>query len=219
MGMQNAYADGNVDQETVPFIAPGQYFIQSFEQRGQVFIPTADNLIAIDLGLFEIVAPTPSEIEIDDTFNISIHLGNNPASLKLSPFASRIGTVTSIDGDTKHLHLNSPVALVPGDPYILELEFSGSTVKGKSGGAGYADANSVVCFGTNPCITTSNDLSFRTYFQPSIPIGGTVGSMDTVSLLVAGAQANMGWWSLALVGMVAAGAAITYKLKSKKTKE
>jgi len=51
------------------------------------------------------------------------------------------------------------------------------------------------------------------------PIGGTVGSMSTTSLLVAGAQANMGLWSLALVGMVAAGAAITYKLKSKKTKE
>jgi len=51
----------------------------------------------------------------------------------------------------------------------------------------------------------------------SQPIGGTVGSMDTVSLLVAGAQANMGLWSLALVGMVAAGAAITYKLKSNKT--
>jgi len=51
------------------------------------------------------------------------------------------------------------------------------------------------------------------------PIGGTVGSMSTTSLLVAGAQANMGWWSLALVGMVAAGAAITYKLKSKKTEQ
>ena len=54
---------------------------------------------------------------------------------------------------------------------------------------------------------------------PSIPIGGTVGSMGTVSLLVAGAQGSMGWWSLALVGMVAAGAAITYKLKSKKTEQ
>jgi len=51
------------------------------------------------------------------------------------------------------------------------------------------------------------------------PIGGTVGSMDTASLLVAGAQANMGLWSLALVGAVVAGAAITYKLKSKKTEQ
>jgi len=53
----------------------------------------------------------------------------------------------------------------------------------------------------------------------SQPIGGTVGSMSTTSLLVAGVQANMGLWSLALVGMVAAGAAITYKLKSKKTEQ
>jgi len=53
----------------------------------------------------------------------------------------------------------------------------------------------------------------------SQPIGGTVGSMDTVSLLVAGAQANMGLWSLALVGIVGAGAAITYKIKSKKTEK
>jgi len=51
----------------------------------------------------------------------------------------------------------------------------------------------------------------------SQPIGGTVGSMSTTSLLVAGAQANMGLWSLALVGAVVTGAAITYKLKSNKT--
>jgi len=51
------------------------------------------------------------------------------------------------------------------------------------------------------------------------PIGGTVGSLDTATLLVAGAQANMGWWSLALVGIVGAAAAITYKVKSKKTEQ
>jgi len=52
------------------------------------------------------------------------------------------------------------------------------------------------------------------------PIGGTVGSMGTVSLLVAGAQANMGLWSLALVGVaVAVGSGIVYKVKSNKTKE
>ena len=53
----------------------------------------------------------------------------------------------------------------------------------------------------------------------SQPIGGTVGSLDTATLLVAGAQANMGLWSLALVGIVGAGAAITYKIKSKKTEQ
>jgi len=50
----------------------------------------------------------------------------------------------------------------------------------------------------------------------SQPIGGTVGSMDTVSLLVAGAQANTGWWIIALVGAVAL-VGIAYKAKSNKT--
>jgi len=51
------------------------------------------------------------------------------------------------------------------------------------------------------------------------PIGGTSIPVSTTSLLVAGAQANMGLLSLALVGMVGVGAAITYKLKSKKTEQ
>jgi len=52
-----------------------------------------------------------------------------------------------------------------------------------------------------------------------VPIGGTSFPVSTTTLLVAGAQANMGLLSLALVGMVAAGAAIIYKTKSKKTEQ
>jgi len=54
------------------------------------------------------------------------------------------------------------------------------------------------------------------FVPPSIPIGGTVGSMDTVSLLVAGAQGSMGWWIIGLVGAVAV-VGIAYKAKSNKT--
>ena len=50
-------------------------------------------------------------------------------------------------------------------------------------------------------------------------IGGTVGSMSTTTLLVAGAQSNMGLWSFALVGLVGATAAIIYKTKSRKTEQ
>jgi len=50
----------------------------------------------------------------------------------------------------------------------------------------------------------------------SITIGGTVGSIDTVSLLVAGAQANMSWGIIALVGAVAV-VGIAYKAKTNKT--
>ncbi len=65
----------------------------------------------------------------------------------------------------------------------------------------------------------SGDYSINLIGIPQTRIGGTVGSMSTATLLVAGAQDNMGLWSLALVGAVAAGAAITYKLKSNKTKQ
>jgi len=54
------------------------------------------------------------------------------------------------------------------------------------------------------------------FVPPSIPIGGTVGSLDAVSLLVAGAQANMGWGIIALVGVVAV-VGIAYKAKTNKT--
>ncbi len=52
---------------------------------------------------------------------------------------------------------------------------------------------------------------------PDRMIGGTVGSLDTATLLVAGAQANMGWWSIVMIGAVAIGAGIVYKVKSNKT--
>ena len=54
---------------------------------------------------------------------------------------------------------------------------------------------------------------------PDRPIGGTSFPVSTTSLLVAGAQANMGLWSLALIGIVGTGAAIIYKTKSKKTEQ
>jgi len=63
------------------------------------------------------------------------------------------------------------------------------------------------------------DMNFALTGDQNRPIGGTSFPVSTTALLVAGAQANMGLLSLALVGMVAAGAAITYKLKSKKTEK
>ncbi len=84
--------------------------------------------------------------------------------------------------------------------------------------------------GNPSCSLFKDDLSladcgpFDLWFQltgslDNIPIGGTSFPVSTTTLLVAGVQANMGLWSLALVGMVAAGAAIIYKTKSKKTEQ
>ena len=54
-------------------------------------------------------------------------------------------------------------------------------------------------------------------------IGGTIVPVDTLSLLVAGTQANIqaniGWLSLAVVGIIAAGAGIALKKRSEKNNE
>ena len=63
------------------------------------------------------------------------------------------------------------------------------------------------------------DVWFQLTDDNNQAIGGTSIPVSTTTLLVAGAQANMGLWSLALVGIVGAAAAITYKVKSKKTKQ
>jgi len=60
-------------------------------------------------------------------------------------------------------------------------------------------------------------LEYHIDIETDHPIGGTVGSLDTTSLLIAGAQANMGWWSIAMIGAVAIGAGIVFKAKSNKT--
>ena len=68
-------------------------------------------------------------------------------------------------------------------------------------------------------LDSAADASFTAELKDNEAIGGTSFPVSTTTLLVAGVQANMGLWSLALVGVVAAGAAITYKLKSKKTEQ
>ena len=54
-------------------------------------------------------------------------------------------------------------------------------------------------------------------------VGGTLVPVDTLSLLVAGTQANIqaniGWLSLAIVGIIAAGAGIALKKRSEKNNE
>jgi len=165
LSVQSAFAHGNVDQQSG--LDPSfNYQIASAAgfSRGQVFIPTSDNLIAIDLAILSV---SPGPLEIGDTFNIVIHPGNDPNSLLLAG-ESRIGTVTSIDGVTTHFNLDSPVVLVPGQPHILELETApGQSIFGQAANPSYPDGNSVFCF--PGCGTAGFDLAFRTYCENCPP--------------------------------------------------
>ena len=83
------------------------------------------------------------------------------------------------------------------DPYCLDVEFD-------------SICEEELEIYTAICLETADD--------GLCPIGGTVGSMSTTTLLVAGAQSEMGLWSIALVGAVAVGA-IAYKVRANKPKQ
>jgi len=117
---------------------------------------------------------------------------NSVPTTAITPSLSNL----SIIGDTASWDETITLESVPGvASFICQIEFNVDTAISK--------------------ITLFQTLTIN-FVPPSIPIGGTVGSMDTVSLLVAGAQANMSWWIIALVGVVAV-VGIAYKAKTNKT--
>jgi len=93
----------------------------------------------------------------------------------------------------------------------LEFKFSDF-----SAGADFTDVDKIelTVFGID-----SGDYRIDYIDIPQRKVGGMVGSMDSATLMVAGAQSSMGLWGLALVGVVAIGAGITYKVKSKKSEQ
>jgi len=119
------------------------------------------------------------------------------------------------NGDPDNLLLEGYTAgdvLVDSDTLFIDASFVGMKTLTVSG----ADIAYVIS-GTDLSDTFPNSVFHDnvTYECPSDPVGGTSVPISTTSLLIAGAQSNMGLWSLALVGIIGAGAAITYKLKSK----
>ena len=140
-------------------------------------------------------------------------------------------TINSINSVT-----NSGFFMTNNNPATEDIEFDGFTIKlvGEGGvlAAGQhtmtfaiADAgddildSAVLIMGLGEMCPEGTKGIVPNCVPINDPIGGTVGSMSTTSLLVAGAQDNMGLWSLALVGIVGAAAAITYKVKSKKSEQ
>ena len=121
-------------------------------------------------------------------------------------------TIIIMDNSTNTSTLSKITSVgLPPNPHVLTYLFTDFV--------GSADFTKVDKIEVDAQGSGGGDYIIDLIGVPQTRIGGTFGSMDTATLLVAGAQANMGLWSLALVGAVAAGAAITYKLKSNKTKQ
>jgi len=150
---------------------------------------------------------------LSDSGCLDLTLGGSGNSIFIDFFFADSGAlveVTVMDSDTDSA--SQTIAIGAGDPDLdyLYVNFDNQ---------GNIDFDCVEKIEIEITGEIAGDYIIEMIGVPQTRIGGTVGSMDTATLLVAGAQANMGLWSLALVGVVAAGAAITYKLKSKKTKQ
>ena len=132
------------------------------------------------------------------------------------------------DEETQRLRVQEQSTLFIDCDASLNL-FSAGSVDGQSIITNHGILTSVdflTIFGDGSILRNSGDFSGVVFVSEgrlveisticSQPIGGTVGSIGTVSLLVAGAQANTGWWVIGLVGVVAV-VGIAYKAKSNKT--
>ncbi len=159
LSTQNAFSHGNVDQESSSFSVTINSGVSSNSLKGQVFIPTVDNLIAIDIG--------NAGLNVGDMIDIRIHQETNSFNVPGTEF-DRIGTVTNVDGITIHLDLDSPVPLIPGQPHILELVVPEGVLGWFADANTYADGNGIFCIlDANVCDDIGFDHAFRTYFGSS----------------------------------------------------
>lgn len=161
---QNIFSHGTLDQSVPDFSFSAGSGISSNLIKGQVFTPTAENLTAVDVSFDD-------TIEIGDTFIIRIHQGTDSFDV-LGIEHERIGTVTSTGFRDIHLDLDSPVPLLPGEPHILEIANTGTTLtwlgSGTLEGDTYPGGFGVFCnVGRDICgeLLTDFDHNFRTYFQ------------------------------------------------------
>lgn len=165
---QDVLSHGNIDQETSPFfdftLNSG---VSSTFLKGQVFVPTAETLIAVDVGIDEYLSEPA--FGLGDKIEIRVHQGTSSFDVPGTVF-SQMGTVTGIDGQTYHFDLDSAVPLIPGQPHILEIvrdDPNAITWRGSNTNS-YDDGYFVFCnLDSNFCGRDLDwDHSFRTYSAP-----------------------------------------------------
>jgi len=196
---QQAFSDGIIDQQNL--ITTGGL---GMVDNAQGFTPTANNLIAVDVGL----RPPSTGCTGTWTVNIRETFATVPISIGLAS-GPIVGTTTHVvdisSTFTQHIHFPSSVPLVPGNPYMLQA------ISTQNQACVLATDN------TNPypggklvfLASTDNDAVFTTYFAESqFVVGGTFLPIDTTALLVVGAYTTASWMIPILVSAVGIGLAV-----------
>jgi len=186
--LPNAVAHGGVDESFTGPFPSGTGFGPLSQVAGQTFTPDENNIIAVDLFLFEDSSPS-------DTVTVTIRNGGVfGTDLGTKSMVVNLGAGTNAGSpEAVHFDFNSPIQLVPGQTYGIQFESTADNIKASlSGGNPYSGGIAFQNSGSSSDI----DWGFATYFSENfipLPIGGELLPINTTALLLAGVQTNLGW--------------------------
>ena len=172
---------GNDDQSfTGPFNELGGNFPTFFQPTGQTFTSSVDNLVGVDLFLYENTGTS-------ETVTVTIRDGDVfGAVLGTTSMVVNLNAGTTLQ-NPQVVHFDFPsITLVPGQTYGIQFEepdpatLTASAANGDPYSGGLASQN-LIDF---PDI----DFGFVTYFEEEVVVGGELLPIDSTALLLAGAQ-------------------------------
>jgi hypothetical protein len=205
---------GNIDQSfTGPFNGLGGVE-PAFIPSGQTFIPTASNLVGVDVFAASIGVGTPGP----DTVTVNVWDTNQPgvgnllgsSSVNIDTTGTSIGTPLTV-----HLDFTS-IPLIPGNTYALQFVVTNPDTTLEAfcdfiGGVdNYPNGITWQRFPVPQC-----DWGFVTYFGDDT-VGGEFLQIDSAVLLIAGLQTSAIWILPVLAGTTAVGA---YYIKTRMNKD
>jgi len=193
-GIQDAFTHGNVDQSfTGPYTQTAGVH-GFFDKSGQTFVPTASNLVGVDVFAAPSSGPGGSEL-----MTITIwqdELGG--AGIILDSVTQTVDTTGANLNNpvTLHFDFSPDVQLIAGNTYALQFLTVTPIVSMAISCNGLNEYDDGIAFqSSNPLAIC--DWGFVTYFEEDEVVGGEFLPIETTSLILAGAQSFS--WMIPLV--------------------
>jgi len=183
-GLQLASGHGLVDQSTTG-PGTGSLGLADTENYGQEFIPTVDNLVAVEIELIH------RATTIAEPVTVRIRDGQGLSGTLLGTTQTHLGLPGVGNSAIVHFDFPAPVPLTPGNSFTftLDLNFPRTvsiiSIPHDGSTNSYPAGITITNFGLNPNL----DFIFATLFeQQTQPVGGEIIPIETTSLILAGAQ-------------------------------
>jgi len=183
-GSQNipeAAGHGNVDQSFEGPFTGSLNPAGAFQPVSQGFIPDQSKLVAVDIFIHDFAGCCATGEFIVTIWEGAVGMGSPLGSQTEEIEADGVGPLT--DPDILHFDFDPEITLNPGTSYVIQVEKGIPIISQLARGAdGYPDGIGI--FAGSPI---GGDWGFRTYFETEV-VGGELLSIDSTSLLLAGAQ-------------------------------